>query len=255
MLQVLLFAIFSFLPLVIAQGAPVINVGYAKIIGVQNTTSGLNQYHGIYYAQPPIGELRWRKPRPIEQIMTNPNQVINATTIGPSCWNGVPDWSPHGASIVIPTGTTSSSENCLLLDVFTPINPVAPSLPVLVEIHGGGYTEGSAQSVRPDSMMYRANGTFVWVSVQYRLGLFGFLAGRDVFDNGDLNQGLLDQRLALEWVQRHISAFGGDPNKVTITGGSAGGGTSHPSLLIRLGKLPDDGIRRRRLSSIPSSAL
>jgi carboxylesterase type B len=73
-------------------------------------------------------------------------------------------------------------------------------------------------------MMFRANGSFVWVSLQYRLGLFGFLAGRDIYDNGDLNTGLLDQRAALEWVQRHISAFGGDPARVTITGGSAGGG-------------------------------
>ena len=72
--------------------------------------------------------------------------------------------------------------------------------------------------------MFRANGSFVWVSIQYRLGLFGFLAGRDIYDNGDLNTGLLDQRAALEWVQRHISAFGGDPARVTITGGSAGGG-------------------------------
>jgi carboxylesterase type B len=89
---------------------------------------------------------------------------------------------------------------------------------------------GSAQSTRPDAMMFRANGSFVWVSIQYRLGLFGFLAGRDIYDNGDLNTGLLDQRAALEWVQRHISAFGGDPARVTITGGSAGGGNHLPSL-------------------------
>jgi carboxylesterase type B len=87
-------------------------------------------------------------------------------------------------------------------------------------------------------MMFRANGSFVWVSIQYRLGLFGFLAGRDIYDNGELNTGLLDQRAALEWVQRHISAFGGDPARVTITGGSAGGGNTptlvliHPSFLF-----------------------
>jgi carboxylesterase type B len=231
----LLLTITSLLCLVKGQSAPVIDVGYAQIAGVQNTTSGLNMYHGIYYAQPPVGDLRWRKPRPIEAITNNSSQVINASTIGPSCWNGVPDWSPHGAGLTIPAGTTNSSENCLLLDVFTPVNPVGPSLPVLVEIHGGGYTEGSAQSNRPDAMMYRANGTFVWVSIQYRLGLFGFLAGRDVYDNGDLNQGLLDQRAALEWVQRHISAFGGDPNKVTITGGSAGGGTNFLLCSIKCG--------------------
>ena len=223
MLQLVLLLAISAL---VAAQAPVVDIGYAKVKGVQNTTSGLNMYHGIYYAQNPTGELRWRKPRPIEAIMTDPNITIDATSIGPSCWNGIPDWTSHGnSSLIIPAGANGSSENCLLLDVFTPINPVSAHLPVLVEIHGGGYTQGSAQSPRPDSMMWRANGTFVWVSLQYRLGMFGFMAGRDMYDNGDLNAGLLDQRAALEWVQRHIWAFGGDPAKVTITGGSAGGGT------------------------------
>jgi carboxylesterase type B len=213
------------LPLARGQGAaPVIDVGYAKIAGFQNTTSGLNQYHGIRYAQSPTNDLRWRKPRPIEAVATNPSTVINGTVIGPSCHNGVPDWN-FPASI-IPAGTTSSSEDCLLLDVFTPVNPVSPHLPVLLEIHGGGYTQGSAQSPRPDAMLWRANGTLIWVSVQYRLGMFGFLAGNDIKENGALNAGLLDQRLGIEWVQRHIAAFGGDPAKITITGGSAGGGNA-----------------------------
>jgi carboxylesterase type B len=212
-------------PIVRGQGAaPVIDVGYAKIAGFQNTTSGLNQYHGIRYAQNPTGPLRWRKPRAIEAISTDPDTVINATQIGPSCHNGVPDWN-FPASIV-PAGTTYSSEDCLLVDIFTPVNPVSAHLPVLLEIHGGGYTQGSAQSPRPDAMLYRANGTLVWASVQYRLGMFGFLAGNDIKENGELNAGLLDQRAGIEWVQRHIAAFGGDPDKITITGGSAGGGIS-----------------------------
>jgi carboxylesterase type B len=214
-------------PIVRGQGAaPTIDVGYAKIAGFQNTTSGLNQYHGIRYAQNPTGPLRWRKPRPIEAVSTDPNTVINATQIGPSCHNGVPDWNFPAS--VIPAGTTSSSEDCLLVDIFTPVNPISPHLPVLLEIHGGGYTQGSAQSPRPDSLLYRANGTLVWASVQYRLGMFGFLAGQDIKENGDLNAGLLDQRAGIEWVQRHIAAFGGDPDKITITGGSAGGGISLP---------------------------
>jgi carboxylesterase type B len=225
MLYLLLLAVAA---LVVRGQAPIIDLGYAKVKGVQNTTSGLNMYHGIHYAQPPVGELRWRKPRPIEAIMTDPDYVIDGTNIGPSCWNGAPYWNtvPLGnPNITIPAGANGSSENCLLLDVFTPVHPVGKHLPVLVEIHGGGYTRGSNQSPRPDSLMWRANGTFVWVSLQYRLGMFGFMAGRDLYDNGDLNCGLLDQRAALEWVQRHISAFGGDPAKVTITGGSAGGGS------------------------------
>src|SRR5271163_3349924 len=82
------------LPLAHGQGsAPVIDLSYAKVTGFQNTTSGLNQYHGIRYAQSPTNELRWRKPRPIEAVMSNSSTVINATTIGPSCHNGVPDWN------------------------------------------------------------------------------------------------------------------------------------------------------------------
>jgi len=116
-------------------------------------------------------------------------------------------------------------------------------------------------------MMFRANGSFVWVSIQYRLGLFGFLAGRDIYDNGDLNTGLLDQRAALEWVQRHISAFGGDPARVTITGGSAGGGNPptppsfvftsfvliHPCFLFALSSVFK--INGSRFSGLASMAL
>ena len=252
MLQlVFLLAVLGF----VSGQAPMIDLGYAKVKGVQNTTSGLNMYHGIRYAQPPTGELRWRKPRPIEAIMTDPNTVIDGTYIGPSCWNMAPGWMAN-LNLTVPAGANGSSEDCLLLDVFTPINPVSAHLPVLVEIHGGGYTQGSAQSLRPDSMMWRANGSFIWVSLQYRLGMFGFMAGRDIYDNGDLNAGLLDQRAALEWVQRHIWAFGGDPAKVTITGGSAGGGlflTPSHRLTVRVRKSTDDGQRRSRLTPLPCS--
>lgn len=95
----------------------------------------------------------------------------------------------------------------------------------MVQIHGGGYTVGNAQSYPGDALVHASDGELIYVSIQYRLGLFGFLAGKDVAENGVQNAGLWDQRLALEWIHRHIAAFGGDPDKITIWGGSAGGGS------------------------------
>jgi len=110
----------------------------------------------------------------------------------------------------------------LILDVLAPINPVSTQVPVMVQIHGGGYTAGNAQSYPGDAMVNASNGNLIYVSIQYRLGLFGFLGGSQIAEDGALNAGLLDQRAALEWIQRNIRAFGGDPARTTIWGGSAG---------------------------------
>lgn len=117
------------------------------------------------------------------------------------------------------------SEDCLILDVLTPAAPTSSYLPVLVQIHGGGYTFGSAQFYSGDALVNASNGNLIYVSIQYRLGLFDFLGGSEIAKDGALNAGLLDQRLALDWIQRNIQAFGGDPSQVSIWGGSAGGGS------------------------------
>lgn len=116
-----------------------------------------------------------------------------------------------------------ASEDCLVLDVLVPTNRRPGLRPVIVQIHGGGFTSGSAQTYPGDAMVHASDGEVIYVSIQYRLGLLGFLGGSQVSENGDLNVGLLDQRAALDWVQRHIRAFGGDPARVTLWGGSAGG--------------------------------
>ena len=118
-----------------------------------------------------------------------------------------------------------SSEDCLRLDIFTPSNPGSVNLPVLLSIHGGGYTLGNgANAAAGSSFVNRCDGGMIFVTIQHRLGGYGFLSSDAIEEDGAPNAGLLDVRVATEWVQRNIRAFGGDPSKITIRGGSAGGG-------------------------------
>lgn len=117
----------------------------------------------------------------------------------------------------------SISEDCLFLDVYAPEN--SRNLPVFVWIHGGGYGQGGAPSYDPSSLINTNDKEFVAVIIQYRLGAFGFLSSNEVRDKGALNAGLLDQQMTLQWVQRYISLFGGDPARVTVAGESAGAGS------------------------------
>jgi carboxylesterase type B len=103
--------------------------------------------------------------------------------------------------------------------------PGDEKLPVLVKIHGGGYVAGRAQLEDGYSLLRHSRGGLVFVSIQYRLGVYGFLASEAVKGDGVANAGLLDQRLAMNWVSKYIEKFGGDPDKVVIDGGNAGGGS------------------------------
>jgi carboxylesterase type B len=201
---------------------PIVDLGYAQYRG-NTSLAGTNVFYGIHYAQPPVAELRWRPPQDIEtQNNFKPTEVLNAESPGPSCVQGNPAWrvpQRDNTTAVPQTG----EEDCLRLDVVVPSHPKAPSLPVLVMIHGGGFTQGSSYAVPGSALVNISDGSMVYVSLQYRLGVYGFLSGAEVRENGKANVGLLDQRAALGWVQRHIGAFGGDPARVTIIGGSAGG--------------------------------
>jgi carboxylesterase type B len=145
--------------------------------------------------------------------------VIQADTYGPQCYqvgfvgNPIPSWA---------AGDIETSEDCLFLNVQGPAN--ATNLPVLVWIHGGGYGAGNGRQDFTDLLTTTGN-SFVVVSIQYRLGPFGFLASDEVARRGVANAGLLDQFFALQWVQKYISQFGGDPSAVTISGESAGAGS------------------------------
>lgn len=160
-----------------------------------------------------------RAPVPIELgSSTSFGKALNATTQGPQCVQGQPAWiaalSAVYGSASSSAASISSSEDCLILDVFAPSNATSQGLPVLLWIHGGGYAVGNAANAGGPNFVSFSNGSVIFVSIQYRLGAYGFLASDDVAEDGTPNAALLDQRAAIDWVSRHISAFGGDPDKV-----------------------------------------
>jgi para-nitrobenzyl esterase len=175
-------------------------------------------YKGIPYAAPPVGNLRWRPP----QSPPTWQGVRQATEYGPSC----PQPDILERAYGIKTGPTS--EDCLYLNVWTPARSGNQRLPVMVWIHGGGYIAGSGSSQVYDGQELARHGVVV-VTINYRLGPFGFLAhpllSKESEHGVSGNYGLLDQIAALFWVKRNIAAFGGDPNNVTIFGESAGAGS------------------------------
>ncbi|KAK4502914.1 hypothetical protein PRZ48_006341 [Zasmidium cellare] len=193
-----------------------VDLGYGVYRGVFNSTTNHDVFLGIRYAQAPIDKLRWQAPR---APLMNRSDTIEALEPPPQCPQGY-----AGSLNILPTDQTNSSEDCLFLNVWSP-NTVTRSLPVVVWIHGGGYGAGSAGTVSLDTIVSTNNNTFVAVAIQYRLGAFGFLSSDEVYRKGVVNAGILDQTMALQWVQQYIHLFGGDPDKVTIMGESAGGGS------------------------------
>ncbi|KAL6834309.1 Alpha/Beta hydrolase protein [Trichoderma sp. SZMC 28015] len=213
-----------------------IDLGYTKVRGTRVASSSfpINAWLGIRYGKAPTGNGRFKAAAQIDEQSDSPASVFDATTFGPICYQA---WTPSAPDsslakeLYYHTGNREESEDCLLLDIYAPAEPTSKSIPVLLIIHGGGYDQGGSTSINPVGIMAAAPGQFMVVSIQYRLGAFGFLAGAEVAESGTLNAGLLDQRLAMQWVQRHISSFGGDPAQVTIDGGSAGGGSVYHQLL------------------------
>ena len=169
---------------------------------------------GIPYAAPPLGDLRWKPPIPPAKW----SGIRTATAFGSYCLQGpvFGDMNFRGVT---------GSEDCLFLNVWTPSKPSAARLPVMVWIYGGGFVAGSTSEGRQDGSHLAQQGVVV-VSMNYRLGVFGFLVHPELTkespQHASGNYGLLDQLAALEWVRDNIAAFGGDPGNVTIFGESAG---------------------------------
>lgn len=175
---------------------------------------GVRAFKGLPYAAPPVGPMRWRPPAPAPRW----SGVRDAGRFGPSCYQPV---LPGG---IYADDVGPMSEDCLSLNVWAPQG--ASHAPVLVWIHGGALTTGSSREVIYDGSRLAARGVVV-VSINYRLGVLGYLAHPELSAESPQdtsgNYGLLDQIAALTWVQRNIAAFGGDPGNVTIAGESAGG--------------------------------
>ncbi|KAF8158883.1 Alpha/Beta hydrolase protein [Mycena galopus ATCC 62051] len=195
---------------------PVVDLGYAQYEGFVNTTLDITYFLGMRYAAPPTGELRFQAPTPPATV----TGVQQALSDPPQCYQGTFGASPTNP--FTPRQVVEETEDCLFLSVYSPdLNPAA-ALPTIVWLHGGGYVLGSASQYDGADLVQESNNQIVVVIIQYRLGLFGFLAGQEIKDGGALNAGLLDQDFALRWVNTNIHNFGGDPNKVTIWGESAG---------------------------------
>ena len=173
--------------------------------------SGIRAFKGIPYAAPPVGALRWKAPQPAAAW----TGVRKADAFGARCPQ-VKVWDDM-------VFRDEMSEDCLYLNVWTPAD--AKKLPVMVWIHGGGFVAGSASEPRQDGERLAGKGVVV-VSLNYRLGVFGFLAHPELTKESPRhasgNYGMLDQVAALQWVKANIAAFGGDPGNVTIFGESAG---------------------------------
>jgi para-nitrobenzyl esterase len=177
---------------------------------------GLIVYRGIPFASPPVGNLRWRAPRPAAKW----EGILKADHFAPMCMQNMPGMPSK------PPSDVRQSEDCLYLNIWTPAKSASERIPVLVWIYGGGFN-GGATSVPNTSGEHLASKGVVMVSIAYRVGVFGFLAhpglSAETKNHVSGNYGLLDMIAALQWIQRNIASFGGDPQRVTIFGESAGG--------------------------------
>ena len=197
---------------------------------------GIQEYRGIPYAAPPTGDLRWRPPAPVQP------------------WNGTKDAKVF-SDICPQPGTSDAlsgkvpanmSEDCLYLNIWTPAQGANDKLPVMFFIHGGAFGEGTGSESLYNGTALAKKGVIV-VTTNYRLGALGFLAHPQLANesphNSSGNYGLLDQIAAMQWVQRNIGAFGGDPSRVTVFGESAGAS----SILMHLVSPESTGLFRQAI--------
>lgn len=210
-IAILFFTVFS------AAGASAqerVKTANGAVEGTAEKTAGVHSFKGIPFAAPPTGDLRWKPP----QAVKNWQGVKKADKFGPRCMQR-PVFGDMGFR------SDGMSEDCLYLNVWTPAKSEKEKLPVLVYFYGGGFVAGDGSEARYQGESMAGKG-MVAITVNYRLGPFGFMAHPELTKesphHASGNYALLDQHAALKWVQQNIAAFGGDPKRVTIAGESAG---------------------------------
>lgn len=193
--------------LVLAQESPIVKVAQGELKG--SIKDGLQVFLGVPFAAPPVGDLRWKAP----QAPSNWTGIKNADKFAPGPMQGG-------------TPPSGKSEDCLYLNIWSPAKTAKEKVPVLVWIYGGGFGAGATSETVYNGEQLAKKGV-VLVSIAYRVGLLGFLAHPELSaenpKHASGNYGLMDMIAGLEWVKKNIDKFGGDPNRVTIFGESAGG--------------------------------
>jgi len=216
-------ALAALAPLTAAIRQPV-RIDSGLVSGIPGSDPAVTVFKGIPFAAAPVGELRWRAPKPVaawegvrKADRFSSNCIQNCTeTMGPWTW----EYWPHGPM----------SEDCLYMNIWTAAGSAADKRPVLLYIHGGGFNSGSGSVPVYDGESLAKKGLIV-VNFNYRVGVLGFYTHPELSKESDHgvsgNYGMLDQVAALEWVKKNVAAFGGDPQQVTIMGQSAGAGSVH----------------------------
>lgn len=198
----------------LASNVLIVKTDRGKVRGQMSADGQVRTFLGIPYAAPPVGMLRWKPPQPPAKW----RGVRPATSFGPHCMQ------PHLYADMI-FRDSGGSEDCLTLNVWTPARKKSANLPVMVWIHGGGLAAGGSSEPRQDGENLARKGVVI-VSMNYRLGIFGFFALSQLSAESPVhaagNYGLMDQTAAFQWVRRNIEKFGGDAANVTIFGESAG---------------------------------
>ncbi len=209
-------AVLSFTSAFAAVTDPV-HVEQGLLAGSNGNSPDVRVYRGVPFAAPPVGDLRWKAPQPAAKWQG----VRKAAEFSNACWQ-----TPYPAAAAIYQAMLPGlSEDCLYLNVWTPAKSAKDRLPVMVWIHGGGFTRGFGGTSSYNGEALARKGAII-VTINYRLGIFGFFAHPELTaesgHHASGNYALLDQIAALQWVQKNIAAFGGDPTRVTIFGESAG---------------------------------
>jgi para-nitrobenzyl esterase len=217
---------------VYAAGPDVVNTDAGKISGVTDS-QGVTSYKGVPFGAPPVGNLRWQAPQPVEHW----SDVRKADHFGNACYQSEAHSRLPWTEPFMEQGPVS--EDCLYLNVWTAAKSPNERRPVMVYIYGGGFNEGSGSVAVYDGTELAKRGVVV-VNMNYRVGAFGFLVYPGLSKESEHrvsgNYGLLDQIAALQWVHKNIAAFGGDPNRVMIFGQSAGAISVHDLMQSPLAK-------------------